>query len=103
MNKTNLWTILSSYVPTSWKFALSRSTLKKPGLEVQYENFTPGNNRKFVSKKEQLDSYSNIVKNMLLFLLINRNIGSFTGRKRPWLKFKMLNSCKLAITVIQIG
>ena len=29
------------YVPASWKRALLRSILKKPGLEGQYENFRP--------------------------------------------------------------
>ena len=38
------------YVPASWKNALVRPILKKPGLEGQYENFKPVNNLQFVSK-----------------------------------------------------
>ena len=38
------------YVPASWKRALLRPILKKPGLEGQYENFRPVNNLQFVSK-----------------------------------------------------
>ena len=39
------------YVPASWKNALLRPILKKPGLQGrQYENFKPVNNLQFVSK-----------------------------------------------------
>ena len=42
--------LLSGYVPENWRTAVVIPLLKKPGLDLVYENFRPVSNLPFISK-----------------------------------------------------